>query len=138
MVWGGGLSGWLGAASMGFAGDCGMRWWGRHANVSAGCSLMCIGECQCTQGATVKLWTITWLACGFLVCIAVSYCASGDMLGGMLVSFEWWYASRFFLFFCVCVLWLWFLVVHGASFYFRLCFKLFIWFYLVRILTNCF
>ena len=53
MVWGGGLSGQLEAASVGFFGGCGVRWRSRHASVLAGCSLMCIGEFQCTQGATV-------------------------------------------------------------------------------------
>ena len=71
-----------GAVSVGFAGGCGVHWWARHANVSAGCSLVCIGECQCTQGASVWLWAIIWLACGSLVCIGVFYCASGDMLAG--------------------------------------------------------
>ena len=72
MVWGERLSGQLEAASVGFAGDCGVHWWARHANVLAGCSLMCIWECQCTQGATVWLWAIAWLACDSLVCIGVS------------------------------------------------------------------
>ena len=53
MVWGGRLSGRQAAASVGFSGGCGVRWWARHADVSAGCSLMCNGEYQCTQGATV-------------------------------------------------------------------------------------
>ena len=48
----------------------------------------------------MKLWTIIWLACGFSVCVAVSYWTSGDMLGGMSVGCEWWCAPRFL---CVCV-----------------------------------
>ena len=61
-----------------------------------------------------------WLACSSIVCNGVSYCASGDMLGGMLAGCAWWCASRGFW----CVLWLWFLVVHGVSLYAGLCFKL--------------
>ena len=58
----------------------------------------------------------------FLVCIGVSYCASGDMLGSILVGGAWWCASQVFW----CVIWLWFLAVHGVSFYPGLCFELFI------------
>ena len=53
MVCSGGLSGQLGAASVGFSGGCDVHWWAQHANVSAGCLLVYIGKCQCTQGVTV-------------------------------------------------------------------------------------
>ena len=47
---------------------------------------------------------IIWLACGSLVCIGVSYCASGDML----VGGAWWCPLRDFL---VCLM----VVVSGCS-----------------------
>ena len=49
-----GVSERLGAASMGSAeGGCGVCiGWAQQSDVSAGCSLVCVGGCQCTQGAT--------------------------------------------------------------------------------------
>ena len=97
---------------MEFAGGCGVRWWARHANVLAGCSLMYISECQSIQGATVCLYTIIWLASGSLVCIAVSYCASGNILVCMLVGCARYCASHLFLFL---ILLLFFFVFGGSD-----------------------
>ena len=87
MVWGGGLTGRLRAASEGLAGGCGVHWWARHANVSVWCLLMCVGECQCTHGShcvalghnLVGLWFLS-LHWGFLLCIE-GYAGGG---GGIL------------------------------------------------------
>ena len=75
----------------------------------------------------VGLWFFG-LNYGLLLCI-------GGYTGGMLIGCAWWCAFRLFSFylfyylfyFLVGLIYLFhFLVVHGASFYFGLCFKLFL------------
>ena len=62
---------------------------GLACHVSAGCSLMCIGECQfvALDHDLVGLWFLT-LHCSFLLYIE-------GYAGGMLVGCVWWCASGF-------------------------------------------
>ena len=93
------------------------------ADVHWGMSMYTGSHCVALDHNLVGLWLIS-LYCGFLLCMGICWRGGGRHVGGLCVVVC--IAVFVLFFFCVCVLWLLFLVVYGASFYFGLCFKLFI------------
>ena len=92
---------------------------GSAHGVSAGCSLVRVEGCQCTQGTTAQLWAIMLMACSFLICIGVSYCASRDIPGG--------HVGVLCMVVCTADLWCFIVLISGCSgvsFYSGLCLKL--------------